>query len=280
MFPHLYRTYINSQGEGNLIELVIDLGFHVSVTRLVTTEEPIDPQLMYHRWLHVLVREPVATARREPYYRATLPEPPRIQLLLGAPGEPAIAARGQGPPELWRYPFGVIRVIDGDTFDARIDFGFGITTVQRIRLAGVQAPELSRAGRQEGNPGYQAYRYVKRRLADAQGRAQLISSRLGKWRRWIGVVFLPDNRHTLSEELLTEGLALPWDRHHPDPGPTRRMVVELPTATSVRLGEVSAAEGAAAGVVAGRILERHLDRDYPPAPPPDAAERTINQEDP
>ena len=35
MFPHLYRTVINARGAGNLIELEIDLGFHVSATRLM-----------------------------------------------------------------------------------------------------------------------------------------------------------------------------------------------------------------------------------------------------
>ncbi len=78
MFPHLYRTYINARGEGNLLELVIDLGFHA------------------------LVKEPVDTARREPYYRAPLPKPPEIQLLLGEPGESRIAPWCQGPPELTR----------------------------------------------------------------------------------------------------------------------------------------------------------------------------------
>ncbi len=133
MYPHLYRTYINARGEGNLLELVIDLGFHVSITRVITTREPIDYRFMHHRWLHVLVTEPVATARRQPYYRAPVPKPPEIQLLTGEPGEPPIMPPGQGPPELWRYPFGVVRVIDGDTLDAEIDLGFGITTVQRIR---------------------------------------------------------------------------------------------------------------------------------------------------
>ncbi len=93
---------------------------------------------------------------------------------------------------------------------------------------------------------------------------------MGKWRRWIGVVYLPDSDLTLSEELLREGHALPWNRRDPDPGPTRRMVVEVPTATRNRLGEVSAAEGSLPGVVAGRIVERHLDADYP-RPAPDGA---------
>ena len=263
MYPHLYRTYINARGEGNLLELVIDLGFHVSITRVIATEEPIDPRLVYHRWVHVLVHAPLYTIYHGLDYRAVQPEESTIQLLTGAPGEPRIKPPGQGPPELWRYPFRPARVIDGDTLDAEIDLGFGITTVQRVRLAGVQAPELTRGNLNYGDPGYEAYRYASRRLSEAKGHAELISSRLGKWRRWLGIVFLPDSSLTLSEELLKEGHALPWNPRHPDPGPTRRMVVEVPTETRQRLGEVSAAEGSVPGVVAGRIVERHLDADYP-----------------
>ena len=38
MFPHLYRSYINARGAGNLLELVIDLGFHVSITCVIATD--------------------------------------------------------------------------------------------------------------------------------------------------------------------------------------------------------------------------------------------------
>ncbi|TVR05945.1 MAG: hypothetical protein EA403_01310 [Spirochaetaceae bacterium] len=59
--------------------------------------------------------------------------------------------------------------------------------MQRIRLAGVQAPELTRANQKYGDPGYEAYRYTSKRLSAARGTAELISSRMGKWRRWIGI---------------------------------------------------------------------------------------------
>ncbi len=266
MFPHLYRTYINARGEGNLIELVIDLGFHVRIQRLITTAELIDNQLMYYRWLHVLVTDPGFTAQREPNYQATVPEAPWIQLLTGAPGEPELPQPGGPPPQLWRYPFRLQRIMDGDTFDAEVDLGFGITTVQRMRLAGVQAPELSRSERlrgTRGHPGYAAYRYLSRRLLSARGQGNLISARYGKWRRWIATVYLPDSDRTLNQQLLDEGHAVRWDGRSPDPGPTSRMLVELPNLIRRRLGEVSAAEGTAPGQVAGRIVERHLDRDYP-----------------
>lgn len=35
-----------------------------------------------------------------------------------------------------------MNVVDGDTFDANVDLGFGIFTRQRFRIKGIDAPEL------------------------------------------------------------------------------------------------------------------------------------------
>lgn len=43
---------------------------------------------------------------------------------------------------LYFYSGTITRVLDGDTFDMSIDIGFNINTKDRIRLFGVNAPEL------------------------------------------------------------------------------------------------------------------------------------------
>ncbi len=43
------------------------------------------------------------------------------------------------------YPAEVLRVIDGDTFEARVRVWPGIEITTRVRLRGIDAPELSRA---------------------------------------------------------------------------------------------------------------------------------------
>lgn len=40
------------------------------------------------------------------------------------------------------YKFTLNKVVDGDTIDAIIDLGFGIFTKKRIRLIGIDAPEI------------------------------------------------------------------------------------------------------------------------------------------
>jgi len=40
------------------------------------------------------------------------------------------------------YQAKIVEVIDGDTFDLMIDLGFGVFTQQRMRLYGIDAPEM------------------------------------------------------------------------------------------------------------------------------------------
>ena len=43
---------------------------------------------------------------------------------------------------MYQYRFNFTKVIDGDTVDGIIDLGFGISLKERIRLHGIDAPEI------------------------------------------------------------------------------------------------------------------------------------------
>jgi micrococcal nuclease len=43
---------------------------------------------------------------------------------------------------LYEYKAALIRVVDGDTVDLRVDLGFSIYKEDRFRLAGINTPEL------------------------------------------------------------------------------------------------------------------------------------------
>lgn len=43
---------------------------------------------------------------------------------------------------MYEYKATVVRVVDGDTVDVRADLGFHITQEMRLRLAGINAPEM------------------------------------------------------------------------------------------------------------------------------------------
>jgi micrococcal nuclease len=44
---------------------------------------------------------------------------------------------------LFQYYARLVKVVDGDTLDMEVDLGFGITRVDRFRLYGLNAPEMS-----------------------------------------------------------------------------------------------------------------------------------------
>lgn len=53
-------------------------------------------------------------------------------------------------PEPYAYRATLVRVVDGDTVDLEMDLGFRITHALRVRLLGIDAPELRGATREAG----------------------------------------------------------------------------------------------------------------------------------
>lgn len=44
--------------------------------------------------------------------------------------------------DLYNYKCKIVKVVDGDTFDAEIDLGFHVTMKRRVRMLGYNAPEI------------------------------------------------------------------------------------------------------------------------------------------
>lgn len=111
---------------------------------------------------------------------------------------------------MYQYKATVARVVDGDTIDLTIDLGFKITTHQRIRLAGIDTPEIYsvKKGSPEHILGLEARQFVENRLA-ANNNELLIETEkfTGKYGRYIGTIILADSETTLNDELVEKGLA-------------------------------------------------------------------------
>ena len=110
----------------------------------------------------------------------------------------AWAAPIYGPP-----PVLCVRVIDGDTIVVR-DRG----RLVRVRLAKIDTPE-------RGEPGFEAARARVVRLCEGRP-VRLVRHGLGRYRRLIADVHLPDGRN-LARLLLAERPARPWPRPGPSP---------------------------------------------------------------
>jgi len=63
--------------------------------------------------------------------------------------------------DIYTYRAYVTEVTDGDTFWALVDLGFGITTLQKLRLRGIDAPEVASSG------GRKAKKFVEKALDSA-----------------------------------------------------------------------------------------------------------------
>ena len=142
---------------------------------------------------------PLATARR----RAASAAVPVAALLVAGLSPPA-AARAE---ETLSGPVAaeVIRVVDGDTLAVRAHIWLGQEVVIRVRLDGVDAPELRAACREERRLAEAAKAFLEAELADR--RVVLRRIRHGKFAgRVLARVATADGR-SLAGMLLERGLA-------------------------------------------------------------------------
>jgi len=67
---------------------------------------------------------------------------------LGRRAWPSVELTGSVPP-VQEYSAEVVRVLDGDTFEARVAMGFGPPVTTRVRLRGIDAAEMKARCREE-----------------------------------------------------------------------------------------------------------------------------------
>lgn len=109
----------------------------------------------------------------------------------------------------YRYKAKLGRVVDGDTMDVVIDLGFYVTMRERVRLKGINTPEIYKVPKnsEEYKKGMDAKEYVERRLNENGNELVIETEKRGKWRRWLAKVYLKDSTESLNEELVEKGLA-------------------------------------------------------------------------
>ena len=115
------------------------------------------------------------------------------------------------PPSLLEklnyYRATVTHVLDGDTFYAAADLGFGLTSLQVFRLRGIDAPEM---GTEEG---IAAKRFLVLQLKQTKGDVILKLFSRDKYGRYVVDVWVFDTGHPndgihLNQKLIDEGLAV------------------------------------------------------------------------
>lgn len=99
-----------------------------------------------------------------------------------------ISATEIEPGELYFYKVDeIVRVIDGDTIEARIDLGFDTYRVEILRLYGIDAPETRGAEKAKGDV---SEAWLVRTLSSAEViEVRTIKDKKGSFGRYLAVIF-------------------------------------------------------------------------------------------
>lgn len=119
-------------------------------------------------------------------------------------------------PDLYLYRAKPVRIIDGDTIDVLIDFGFQLRQQIRLRLLGINTPEIRGS---ERKAGLKSMQFVEDKLADCE--TILVRTRkAGKYGRYLADIWykagetdpavILNKGSWLNQELLDQGLAEPY----------------------------------------------------------------------
>ena len=109
--------------------------------------------------------------------------------------------------KLYHYSAEVTRVVDGDTVDAFVDLGFDMHSKQRVRLYGINTPEVRTRDKAEKKAGLAAMARLQEMLRESKNKC-VIKTRLdrkGKYGRVLGVLYVDDC--DLNAKLIKEGHA-------------------------------------------------------------------------
>lgn len=108
---------------------------------------------------------------------------------------------------MYTYYIEVVRVLDGDTIDARIDLGFNTWVRRRICLMGIDSPEARTRDDDEKARDFVCKERVEELLRAYDNKAELISHGIGKCGRVLGLVKTKGSSAYINDILVSEGLA-------------------------------------------------------------------------
>ncbi len=109
----------------------------------------------------------------------------------------------------YTYEARCVRVVDGDTLDLDINLGFYLLTRQRVRLIGVDTPEMRSRDPQERQEARQATQYVREWVGDAKKLSEdefyleVETYKADSFGRWLADICA--GGENLSENLIDEG---------------------------------------------------------------------------
>ena len=117
---------------------------------------------------------------------------------------------GDNPP--WQYRGRCVRVVDGDTYDILVDCGFSIFHKIRVRLRGVDTPEVY--GKNASEEGKAASKVVSETILDKEVMIFTYKNAPSTFNRWEADVFFREEGGlvvNLAKFLVLNGYATLWE---------------------------------------------------------------------
>ena len=115
---------------------------------------------------------------------------------------------------LYHYKAEVLSVYDGDTVTLMIDQGMKHFARVKVRMIGIDTPEIRTKDLEEKKRGYEAKDYLKSRI---EGKTIIVQTlKKGKFGRWLGVMWdykedAEDLGESLNDEMIRVGHAKAYD---------------------------------------------------------------------
>ncbi len=115
---------------------------------------------------------------------------------------------------MYYYKVEILRVVDGDTVDVRLDLGFNVWHKCRVRMVGINAPESRTRDLEEKARGLAAKEWLKLMLHDEMYDIQMQSEGTGKYGRVLGIFYKDMGKKkpsNINEEMVKQGHAVGYD---------------------------------------------------------------------
>ena len=105
---------------------------------------------------------------------------------------------------MYNYKVELIKVVDGDTVDLKVDLGFKLFMHERFRLTGINAPEMRGAEKEAGKA---AKEFLIDLLKNRNNKDIVIQTeKQGKYGRWLAIIKVGDS--TVNHVMVATGHAV------------------------------------------------------------------------
>lgn len=116
---------------------------------------------------------------------------------------------------MYEYKAKITNIVDGDTVDAIVDLGFDIKFEMRLRLYGINTPEIRTKDLEEKARGFAAKTKVQEMIGEQEVMIKTHKDKAGKYGRILAEIFelheyMNDSPISVNTKLLQEGFAKPY----------------------------------------------------------------------